>query len=554
MTMPRPEPTGGEAAASPPAPRDTGGRHALLVGAGIFLSRIAGLVRTKVLAHFFGLGDVQDAYSVALRIPNLLQNLFGEGALSASFIPVYAGLLATGDEEEAGRTAGAVLALLAIVTAVLVVAGLLATPLLVDLLAPGFSGARRALTITLVRIFFPGVGLLVVSAWCLGILNSHRRFLLSYSAPVLWNLAIIGAVVAGWRAGLAAPDRLPRLAAVAAWGAVLGSALQLAVQLPSVLRLARGLRVGLGRGSPHVRAVLRNFAPALVSRGAAQISAWVDTIIASKLPETAAGAIFNAQMIYTLPVSLFGMSISAAELPAMSSVTGSDAEVAAALRGRLETAMRRVAFFVVPSAAAFLAFGDLVAAIILQGGRFTYADSRYVWGILAGSAVGLLAATLARLVSSSFYALRDTRTPLRFALARIALGIAMGFPAALYLPGAIGLAPRGRGAADAELRHRRVDRAAAAAAGDRASHRRAARRRGRARAAVGLGPRRGGGRLGREAPADGDGRAAPRAGRARGVRPGLSRPHRRPRRRRGAEPRRPADAPGAALTGSPARG
>ena len=440
--MPRPQPTGGEAAASPPAPRDTGGRHALLVGAGIFLSRIAGLVRTKVLAHFFGLGDVQDAYSVALRIPNLLQNHFGEGALSASFIPVYAGLLATGDEEEAGRTAGAVLALLAIVTAVLVVAGLLATPLLVDLLAPGFSGARRALTITLVRIFFPGVGLLVVSAWCLGILNSHRRFLLSYSAPVLWNLAIIGAVVAGWRAGLAAPDRLPRLAAVAAWGAVLGSALQLAVQLPSVLRLARGLRVGLGRGSPHVRAVLRNFAPALVSRGAAQISAWVDTIIASKLPETAAGAIFNAQMIYTLPVSLFGMSISAAELPAMSSVTGSDAEVAAALRGRLETAMRRVAFFVVPSAAAFLAFGDLVAAIILQGGRFTYADSRYVWGILAGSAVGLLAATLARLVSSSFYALRDTRTPLRFALARIALGIAMGFPAALYLPGAIGLAPR----------------------------------------------------------------------------------------------------------------
>jgi putative peptidoglycan lipid II flippase len=399
-------------------------------------------VRTKVLAHFLGLGDVQDAYSVALRIPNLLQNLFGEGALSASFIPVYAGLVARGDDEEAGRTAGAVLAMLALVTALLVVAGLLATPLLVDLLAPGFAGAKRALTIALVRIVFPGVGLLVVSAWCLGILNSHRRFLLSYSAPVLWNLAIVAAVVAGWRAGLAAPDRLPRLAAYAAWGAVAGSALQLVVQLPSVLRLARGLRVGLGRGSPHVRTVLRNFAPALVSRGAAQIGSWVDTIIASKLPETAAGALFNAQMLYTLPVSLFGMSISAAELPAMASVTGSEAEVAGALRARLETAMRRIAFFVVPSAAAFLALGDLVAALVLQGGRFTYADSRYVWGILAGSAVGLLAATLARLVSSSFYALRDTRTPLRFALARIALGIALGVPAALWLPRVLGIEAR----------------------------------------------------------------------------------------------------------------
>ena len=447
MTTPPLDPTGGEAAASPPAPRpgharDAGGRHALLVAAGIFLSRIAGLVRTKVLAHFFGLGDVQDAYSVALRIPNLLQNLFGEGALSASFIPVYAGLVARGDEEEAGRTAGAVLAMLALVTALLVVAGLFATPLLVDLLAPGFTGAKRALTVTLVRIIFPGVGLLVLAAWCLGILNSHRRFLLSYSAPVVWNLAIIAAVLGGWQAGLAAPDRLPRLAAVAAWGAVAGSALMIAVQLPATLRLARGLRLGFGRGSPHVRAVLRNFAPALLSRGAAQISAWVDTIIASKLPETAAGALFNAQMLYTLPVSLFGMSISAAELPAMSSVTGSDAEIGAALRLRLETAMRRVAFFVVPSAVAFLALGDLVAALVLQGGRFTYADSRYVWGILAGSAVGLLAATLARLVSSSFYALRDTRTPLRFALTRIALGIALGFPAALYLPRVLGIEAR----------------------------------------------------------------------------------------------------------------
>lgn len=413
------------------------GRSALLVGAGILLSRIFGLVRQKVIAHYFGLGLEYDAFTQALRIPNLLQNLFGEGALSASFIPVYSRLLAEGEEEEAGRVAGAVFAVLALVTTLLVVAGVLAAPLLVDLLAPGFEGQRRALTITLVRIFFPGVGVLVLSAWCLGILNSHRRFLLSYSAPVIWNVAIIAVLVAaGNRVSL------PRLAEIAAWGAVAGSVLQFAVQLPSVLRLVRGLRLWLGRGSAPVRTVLRNFLPALASRGVAQIGAFVDLTVASLLPLGAAGALFSAQNIYMLPVSLFGMSISAAALPEMARVRGDAAAIGAALRTQLETAMRRVAFFVIPSAAAFIAFGDLIAGLLLQGGRFERADSVYVWGILAGSAVGLLAATLARLFSSTFYALRDTRTPLHYAAARIALAIALGVPAALYLPEAIGLAPR----------------------------------------------------------------------------------------------------------------
>lgn len=415
-------------------------RHALLVGAGILLSRIFGLVRTKVLSYYFGLSAVGDAYSVALRIPNLLQNLFGEGALSASFIPVYAGLLAEEDEAEAGRTAGAVFALLALVVALLVIVGLLATPAIVSLLASGFTGERRELTIQLVRIFFPGVGLLVLSAWCLGVLNSHRRFLLSYSAPVLWNVAIIVAlVVAGGGLHPPAESALPAIARAAAWGSVVGSALQLLVQLPTVFRVARGLRLSLGRHSAHVRAVLRNFGPAVIGRGVVQLSAWVDLTIASYLPFGAAIALTNAQTIYLLPVSLFGMSVSAAELPAMSSVTGEAGAVLEALRARLVAGLRRVAFFVVPSAAAFLAFGDLIAGLLLQGGNFTRGDSLYTWGILAGSAVGLLAATLARLYSSAFYALRDTRTPLRFAAVRLVFVGGLGVPAALLLPRLLGV-------------------------------------------------------------------------------------------------------------------
>src|SRR6266567_4067062 len=156
------------------------GRHALLVGAGIFLSRIAGLVRERVIAHFLGNSFAADALRGAIRIPNVLQNLFGEGVLSASFIPVYARLLAEGDEEQAGRVAGIVASLLALTMTILVLIGVLLTPWLLIVIAPGYTGTIRELTITVVRIMWPGIGLLVLSAWCLGILNSHRKFFLSY--------------------------------------------------------------------------------------------------------------------------------------------------------------------------------------------------------------------------------------------------------------------------------------------------------------------------------------------------------------------------------------
>src|SRR5262249_173942 len=168
---------------------------AVLVAAGILLSRLAGFVRLRVFAHYFGLqSDAADAFNAAFRIPNFLQNLFGEGALSASFIPVYASLLGRASKEEPDQVSGPVGALLALVVAVLVRAGLVATPLLIGVLAPGFVGEKRALTIHIVRILFPGAGLLVLSSWCLGVLNSHRRFLLSYAAPIVWNAAMITAL------------------------------------------------------------------------------------------------------------------------------------------------------------------------------------------------------------------------------------------------------------------------------------------------------------------------------------------------------------------------
>jgi putative peptidoglycan lipid II flippase len=418
-------------------PRSKTKRFAFLVASGIFLSRVAGLIRDRVFAHYFGNSDAADAFKAALRIPNSLQNLFGEGVLSASFIPVYANLLARQDEEEARRTAGAVAALLALTTSIFVLAGILATPYLIDLIAWGFHGEKREVTIELVRILFPGVGLLVFSAWCLGILNSHGRFFLSYTAPVIWNAAMIATMWGFGRHRAQYP-----LAEILAWGAVVGSALQVGVQMPAVLRLLKGLHLSLSYRAENVKTVVRNFTPVFIGRGVVQISAYVDALLASLLPTGAVAALAYAQTLYTLPVSLFGMSVSAAELPQMSGALGSRLEVADILRTRLDSGLRQIAFFVVPSAVAFLALGDVIVAAIYQGGVFTHADANYVWGILAGSAVGLLASTLSRLYSSTYYALRDTRTPLRYAIVRVVLTTALGYLCAIPLPPALGIGAR----------------------------------------------------------------------------------------------------------------
>jgi putative peptidoglycan lipid II flippase len=326
----------------------------------------------------------------------------------------------------AGATAG----LLTLVTALFALIGIAATPWLLDAIAPGFSGETRALAIHLVRIFFPGISLLVLSAFCIGVLNSHHRFFLSYAAPVVWSAAIIVALILGAHAGQRGDQA--RIAVWAAWGAVVGGGLQLAVQLPLVLRLlGKGARLSLGRGDFHVAEVVRNFLPVVAGRGVVQLSAYVDTLIASWLPTGTVAAFGYAQIIYTLPVSLFGMAVSAASLPSMSA----DADARDKLHAQLESGLRSIAFPVVPSVAAFLALGDVICAALFQTGRFGASDVQYVWLILVGSTVGLLASTMARLYSSTFYASRDTRTPLRYAILRVALTAGLGVFCGLYLPG-----------------------------------------------------------------------------------------------------------------------
>ena len=394
-------------------------------------------MRVSLFSAFFGqVSEAADAFNAAFRIPNLLQNLFGEGALSGSFIPVHAALRARGERGRRGPHRRTVFVLLALTMSVLVLLGVLGAPVLVSVVAPGFSGSKRELTVRLVRMLFPGAGLLVTSAWCLGVLNSHGKFLLSYTAPVAWNAAMIATLVAfGPRHDLSA------LAVYLAWGSVVGSFLQFAVQAPLAIALSRG-----GEGpmlTPPVRRAVRNFAPVLISRGAVQLTGYVDAMIASLLPTGAVTGLTNAQLLYTLPVSLFGVAISAAELPAMSGDAARDAGPGGrfdALSRRINAGLTRLAFFVVPSAVAFAALGDVLTSALLQRGRFRPEDSLYVWAILAGSSIGLLATTMARLYSVAHYALGDTRRPLRYAIVRLVVVTALGYVCAVIVPPRLGIA------------------------------------------------------------------------------------------------------------------
>jgi len=309
------------------------GRAAFLVGSGIFASKIAGLIRQRIFAHFLGASLANDAFQGAFRIPNMLQNLFGEGVLSASFIPEYAGTLARGQTQEADDLAGAVFGALVLVASVIVLAGVLAAPQLVGVLAGGgstlgamvrpFAGilpksfvtwlaatgatpSEEALTTTLVRILFPGAGLLVFSAWCLGVLNTHRKFLVSYMAPLAWNGVIIAALL------IYGPSHSASgLVIAVAWASVIGSAAQFMVQIPSLRRVAPTIVPNFHFALPSVRRVFKQFSSVFLSRGVVQISGFIDLALAYRLPIGAVSSLAYAQTLYILPGSLFGMSVSA---------------------------------------------------------------------------------------------------------------------------------------------------------------------------------------------------------------------------------------------------
>jgi putative peptidoglycan lipid II flippase len=403
-------------------------RSAAVVGVAVLLSRLVGLVRQRVFAHFFGDSWIADAFTAALRVPNITQNLLGEGTLSASMIPIYARALGRGDKEGARRFVQAVLGLLLLAAMTLSALGFVFAAPITRVIVPGFSGEKLTLAIQLVRIFFPMTGLLALSAWTLGILNSHRRYFLPYAAPMIWSLSQIIALLAGSRY-----QRGAQLALVLGYGALAGAALQLLVQLPEVRRLLVGLGGSLRPTAdwkrPDVRQSVRAFGPVVLGRGIVQISAFFDTLLASLLGTGANAALGYVQTIYLLPVSLFGVGAAAAALPEMARETGGGdpQAVQQALRVRLAESLIRVGFTTVPTTVAFVLLPEQPVGALFQTGRFDAAATAYVAPALAVASIALFANASVRVLSSAFYALGDTASPARFAFVRVVLSVPLSY-------------------------------------------------------------------------------------------------------------------------------
>lgn len=396
----------------------TAQRGSVLVAAGIFASRLAGLAREAVIQPYLGLTPAADAFRAAARIPNLLQNLFGEGVLSASFIPVYSGLLEQGRTKEADRLAGAVAGLLAAVSGVLALVFLAFARPITRVLAIGLQGEAFELAVSLVRIMTVGVAFLVLASWCLGVLNSHRKFFLSYASPVLWNAAQIVAVLFGAAAGWSTEAIAKALAA----GMTVGGILQFLVQVPSVRRVAPDLRFSVSTRVAHTSEVLRRFGPALLGRGVTQLSAFVDLTLVSLAAAGGLAAIGTAQVLFLLPISLFAMSVAAAELPELSRLATRSREQVAIESQR---AMARIMFFILLSSAIYLALGDLVVDLLYERGKFGNDESILVWLVLAAYSLGMPANAGSRMLQNTLFAIGDTKGPARIAVVRITCDAAL---------------------------------------------------------------------------------------------------------------------------------
>jgi putative peptidoglycan lipid II flippase len=407
--MPEPKPAGSQAAS---------------VGAGIMLSRITGLVRDVAVAAFLGTRFAADAYWAAIKIPNIIRNLLGEGTLSAAFVPVYSEQLECSGRPDADppRLAGTVLGLVVLVATVLSGLGVLLAPWITAALLGAASEPTRVLTTSLVRILFPMSGVLIVGAWCLGVLNSHDRFFLPFVAPTLWNLAQVAGLL------LAAYLGSPSLAHALAWSALLGAVLQVGVQMPAALRLAGVRRPSFAFDWEPLKRVVKNTLPVISGQGIFQISSLVDLSLAGLAGTGALAALSYAQRLVYLPISLFGMSVAAASLPTMS--RDATAEV---VRRRLVDGFFQIIFFVLPAAAMLLLFGDLAVTVLYQRGEFQADSTVLVSAILAAYALGLVAMSCLRLFASGFHAMQDTATPMKIAAVSVTLGIGISVTLTLWL-------------------------------------------------------------------------------------------------------------------------
>ena len=399
-------------------------------------SRLLGLAREQVMAAFFGAGTQTDAFNVAFRVPILLRVLFAEGALSAAFVPTFTETDHRDGRARAWALGAQVMNALAITLALLTVAGWWAMPWLVPLLAPGFDDVpgKLELTVTLSRWMLPFLLLVALAAAAMGMLNAVRRFTVPALAPVFLNLGMIGVGVALIPVFRAAGQ--PPILAMAL-GVLAGGFLQFAVQVPALWTMGFRPAWPPRLADPGVKRIALLMLPATVGLAATQLNLFVNTILASMLVEGSVSWLAYAFRLMQLPIGVFGVALATVSLPMVSrhAVTGDKV----ALRGTLAGAVRLVFALTLPATFGLLALAEPIVRLLYQRGRFVAADTDRTAAALAAYCVGLCAYAAVKVLVPAFYALGDTKTPVRASFLSVAVNLA-GNLALMNLLGHVGLA------------------------------------------------------------------------------------------------------------------
>jgi putative peptidoglycan lipid II flippase len=415
-------------------------RRAGVVTVGVFASRVLGVVREQAFAVLFGAGRELDAFITAFRIPNLLRDLFAEGALSSAFVPRFTRALEHEGRAAAWRLANQVVNALAVVVGALTLLGIWAAPAVVAAIAPGFAeiAGKTELTVHLTRLMFPFLLLIACAAVAMGILNTHNVFGVPAAASAFFNLgSIVGGVATAYllapewfgaflgRGGTADVTAAERAITGMAVGTLIGGALQLVVQLPSALRLGWRWAPVLDLRDPALRDVLRLMAPATIGAAAVQVNVFVNSNFASYLGDGPVSWLNVAFRFMQLPIGLFGVAVGMASLPTVSrqSARGDRAAVSSTVGEALEL----VALLCLPAAVGLAVLGEPVIGLVYEHGRFGLADTQAAAGALGGYAIGLGGYAAIKVLAPSFYALDDARTPMLVSLVSIAVNYVLNW-------------------------------------------------------------------------------------------------------------------------------
>jgi putative peptidoglycan lipid II flippase len=431
-------------AEKPAVKRQSVAKSAGIVSIAVMFSRVLGLVREIIFAKYFGAGFLNDAYQVAFRIPNVLRDLFAEGALSAAFVKVFTDYQINKSEEAAWRLASLVMNALAVILSIVTIVGIIFSRQFIDLIAAGFSPEKAALATVLTQIMFPFILLVALAAVAMGVLNTKGIFGIPASASTVFNIVsmVVGLGAAYWLSGgdwLVSDDKNAIPTDAAQWaiigmaiGTLIGGAAQFLMQLPSLFKIGFSFVPVLSFADEGVRKVMRLMAPAILGTSAVQINVLVNTFFVSDI-DGGISWLGYAFRLMQFPIGVFGVAVGTASVPVLSRMA-SEGKFGD-FRSTLSSSLKLVFLLTLPSACGLVVLGEPIIRLIYERGKFHEGDTTMTAYALAAYSIGLTGYAAIKVLSPAFYALNDAKTPMIIALCSIAVNALASYGFKVFFTG-----------------------------------------------------------------------------------------------------------------------